>query len=183
MGVHPTTFQKKVLREVILKAIQSVTTEVKDRREDFIRMATEASEKDINKEIIKAEKTLAKAQKRLAELDKYLMRVYEDKVNGEISAEQFAILSTNYSEEKTEQEKISEDTESKITDLKSKTVNVKEFIKVVDKYTEITELNLEILNAFIDKIVIHERSEPHRRKGFSQEIDIYFNFIGKLGGE
>ncbi len=182
-GCTPHNISRKVLDEVALKAIQSITTEVKKGREEFIRIATEASEKDINKEIIKAEKALAKAQKRLAELDKYLMSVYEDKVKGEISAEQFAILSTNYSKEKAEQEKISEDAVSKIADLKNKTVNVKEFIKIVDKYTEITELNLEILNAFVEKIVIHERSEPHRRKGFSQEIDIYFNFIGKLGGE
>ncbi|MBR3781166.1 MAG: DUF4368 domain-containing protein [Clostridia bacterium] len=70
---------------------------------------------------------------------------------------------------------------AQINEWKSKTINTDEFLKIVDEYTEITELNQEVVNAFIDKIVIHERSDPHKRKGYTQEVDVYFNFIGKPG--
>lgn len=29
---------------------------------------------------------------------------------------------------------------------------------------------------FIDQIIIHERSDPHKRQGYTQEVDVYFKF-------
>ena len=46
-------------------------------------------------------------------------------------------------------------------------------------YTDIQELTPEILREFIDKIVIHERSVKHGKYA-TQQIDIYYNFVGLL---
>ena len=47
------------------------------------------------------------------------------------------------------------------------------------KYTDLQELTPEVLRTFIDKIVIHERSEKWS-KFVEQQIDIYFRYIGNL---
>ncbi|MFR0953429.1 MAG: DUF4368 domain-containing protein [Lachnospiraceae bacterium] len=47
---------------------------------------------------------------------------------------------------------------------------------VTKKYTRaLSELTPEILNAFVDKIVIHEREKRTKR---TQQIDIYYSYVG-----
>lgn len=54
--------------------------------------------------------------------------------------------------------------------------NIREFLKVVNSYTEIEELTPEILNNFIDRIYIGEKySDGSAHK---QEIRIIYKFIG-----
>lgn len=70
---------------------------------------------------------------------------------------------------------------NKMIELDSKKENSKDFMKIIKKYTEIKELDLKILNEFIEKIVVHEvKKEDHIRK---QQIDIHYRFIGKLATE
>jgi multidrug efflux pump subunit AcrA (membrane-fusion protein) len=58
--------------------------------------------------------------------------------------------------------------------------NVAQFIERIREYTEIKELNREILNRLIEKIVVSERV-PNENGGFSQKIKIYYRFIGDFG--
>jgi hypothetical protein len=51
---------------------------------------------------------------------------------------------------------------------------------VVDRYTDIQKLTPEIVREFIDRIVVHERSEPYKKKNYTQQVDVYFNFVGRL---
>ena len=49
----------------------------------------------------------------------------------------------------------------------------------VRKYTEIKELTPEIINQFIDKIMIHDF---HKGDGkYERKIDIYYNGVGIIG--
>ena len=46
--------------------------------------------------------------------------------------------------------------------------NINLFMDLVNKYTEIPELTTEILNAFIDKVIVHEKNKLD--DGYKQEI-------------
>lgn len=54
--------------------------------------------------------------------------------------------------------------------------NIREFLKVVNSYTEIEELTPEILNNFIDRIYIGEKYADG--SAHKQEIRIVYKFIG-----
>ena len=54
--------------------------------------------------------------------------------------------------------------------------NIREFLKVVNSYTEIEELTPEILNNFIDRIYIGEKYADG--SAHKQEIRIIYKFIG-----
>ena len=54
--------------------------------------------------------------------------------------------------------------------------NVAKLIAVTKKYTRIDELTPEILNEFVDKIVIHEREKKDGKR--TQQIDIYYSYVG-----
>ena len=58
-------------------------------------------------------------------------------------------------------------------------VNVDRFMELVDRYTDFTELTTPMLNEFIDKVIVYERRKINRYQ-YDQQIEIYFNFIGKV---
>lgn len=67
--------------------------------------------------------------------------------------------------------------EQEIKSYTEKTVNAGRFLKIFDRYTDINELPPDILREFVERIEIHERSVYHG-KDATQQIDIYYNFIG-----
>lgn len=70
--------------------------------------------------------------------------------------------------------------EEEISTQQDKLLNADRFLAIVDKYTDIQELTPEIVREFIDRIVVHERSERWKRKNYTQEVEVYFNFVGKV---
>lgn len=60
------------------------------------------------------------------------------------------------------------------TDIEIK--NVSKLIAVTKKYTRIDELTPEILNAFLDKIVVHKREKKDGKR--TQAVDIYYSYVG-----
>ena len=56
------------------------------------------------------------------------------------------------------------------------------FLETIREYAEIRELDAELLNRMIDKIVVSDRV-PDENGGFSQKIKIYYRFIGDFGEE
>ena len=58
--------------------------------------------------------------------------------------------------------------------------NVSRFLETIREYAEIRELDAELLNRMIDKIVVSDRV-PNENGGFSQKIKIYYRFIGDFG--
>lgn len=61
-----------------------------------------------------------------------------------------------------------------------RTRDVKVFAALVERYTDITELNEEMLHTLIDKIVVHEK-ELDDDGEVVMKVDIYYRFIGKVG--
>ncbi len=61
--------------------------------------------------------------------------------------------------------------------------NVDRFMNIVRKYTSFEELTPTLLREFVEKIVVHESvalDGKRRGKQRTQEIEIYYSFIGKL---
>jgi site-specific DNA recombinase len=59
---------------------------------------------------------------------------------------------------------------------KEKSLNAEHFLSLVRKYTDIKELDTEIIRQFIEKIIVHkaEKVDGHRQ----QHIEVIFNCIG-----
>ena len=66
-----------------------------------------------------------------------------------------------------------------LNDNQQKKTDIKQFLDNVRKYTEINELTPEIINQFINKIMIHDF---HKGDGkYERKIDIYYNGVGIIG--
>ena len=109
-------------------------------------------------------------------------RLYEDDVLGKVTNEQFRMLSDGYNNEQREITERLPIVKQEIENLKAAATNVERFVDIANKYTDLRELTPEVLRTFIERIIIHERTAKHSKTA-SQQIDIYFRYIGKLAPE
>ena len=60
------------------------------------------------------------------------------------------------------------------------TVNIDQWISLIQQYAHPEELTAEMINALIEKIVVHEKTigEDGEKE---QTVDIYYRFVGKIG--
>ena len=110
------------------------------------------------------------------QLDDIIANLYEDNVTGKISDERFDLLAKKYEAEQAALKSEIVELKKALDVVNDEESNIREFLKVVNGYTEIEELTPEILNNFIDRIYIGEKySDGSAHK---QEIRIIYKFIG-----
>lgn len=95
-----------------------------------------------------------------------------------ITDERFATLYKNYEAEQTTSKECSDKLRAELQRANEQTTNVSNFMRIIRKYTEITELTAEILHEFISKIVVHQAKvvDGHRK----QTIETIYNCVGAI---
>ncbi|MDI5901863.1 DUF4368 domain-containing protein [Streptococcus equi subsp. zooepidemicus] len=73
------------------------------------------------------------------------------------------------------------DLTEKLAKQQEDSLNISKFMTRISKYTQVLELTVEMVNELIDKIVIHKPTGTKRNRII--QIDISYNFIGKLTNE
>ena len=165
------------LDEIILEEIRRITYYARTKTREFVEFINKKSSSENRRELTAKTNELAKLEKRNAELNTLFKRLYEDNVLGKITNEQFRMLSDGYN---AEQRTIADQIpilQKQIEDLKASSTNVERFVTISNKYTDLQDLTPEILRTFVDKIVIHERTEKWAKTA-EQQIDIYFRYVG-----
>ena len=163
-----------VLTEIVLNELNKICETVREHKDEFLKTAADNSAQKHSEELKAAKKKLTQTDKRIAELDKLFMRLYEDNVSGKISDERFKFMAANYENEQQELKMLSGELNSVIQQAEQKTADTEQFVKVVKKYTEITELTPEIMHEFIEKIVVHAPEKINGKR--TQQIDIFYRF-------
>jgi len=112
------------------------------------------------------------------ELDILYEKVFEEKTLGHLSEERFLKLSGKYEEEQFELKAKIKNMKKIVAEEKMHELNADGFLKIVRKYSEVEELTLDILQEFIDKIIVHHREEVMGET--VQQIEIYYKMIGHV---
>lgn len=100
-----------------------------------------------------------------------------DKALGKITDEQYDVFADSYiTEQKNLKTKIAE-IEMRLSEVKTESDNLTNFISLMKKYTEFKELTQEILYSFVDRIEIGEKEKFSHN---TQKIKIIYNFIGAV---
>jgi hypothetical protein len=164
-----------------LAALRNVLAFAKAKESEFVRIVERNSGSATEKAFKSKRVEFKKADERAASLNRIIRKIYEDNLEGKISDERFAILLADYeAEQKVLKEKLVV-LKTELEQAQEEKASVGKFLNLVKQYTEIPELTAEIARTFIDKIVVHECvKQPNGRKRKSQELEIYFNHIGKF---
>ena len=129
-----------VLDEVILEDLRQVTAMAREHTREFAEYIGDSQSAEIQREIHRQERELTAMRKRGAELDAIFKKLYEDRVLGHISVEQFQTLSGGYTEEQTRLAEEIPAKESAIQKLRYTVSSTDGFIAKAKRYTDITEL-------------------------------------------
>lgn len=108
-----------------------------------------------NGKILKDLKTdIISLEKELEEADSYFLNLYKDKAKGTISEEEFNALALGLREEKEKNEKMLQIRRSEMEVFEQQKENVVDRRALLEKYTNITKLDREIVETLIDYIEI-----------------------------
>ena len=121
---------------------------------------------------------LAKAEKRKAEVDRLFAKMYEDWAAERITAYNFNMMSQKYQTEQQELTVRIEKFKAELSAEQKTVTDAEKWISLLKLYSNPQELTAELLNALIEKIVIHEATTVDGMR--EQNIDIYYRFIGKI---
>ena len=122
---------------------------------------------------------LKKAEKRRSEVDGLFAKLYEDWAAGRITEYNFNMLTAKYQAEQNELAEKIDGLTAELDTAKQTESDAKQWVELIRQYANPTELTAPLLNALIDKIVIHEsiKGEDGEQE---QEIEIFYRFIGKI---
>ena len=163
-----------VLHEIVLRNLREAIEYVTQYEAEFIQEAADSRLRERDAEFSRKRETLSRAESRIAELDNLFKHLYEDNVTGKLSDERFIKMSRDYELEQENLKSMAEVLREEIKQQEKQKTNVKAFISVVKKYTDMQELDASILREFIDHIEVSHTD----KKSKTREITIVYNFIG-----
>ena len=170
--------REQVLYRIVLETIQRTLTYVRMFRKDFKLEMLAQDEESRKAELAEKQKALSGAKKRMEDLDRIIQHIYEDNVLGKLSDSRYLKLSRQYEKEQAEIEQLAAVLEREIETQAGQVSDVNKFLKLVDKYLDIPELDAAILNELVSRIVVHS---PARENGRKQvRIDLYFTYVGQI---
>lgn len=178
---NPHYIQKSALIEIISGKLRQTIQEAHFDQEAFLKKLEQQSQAQFSKDNKRQQLQLQKDEHRFKEIDRIIQQLYEDNLLGKISDERFVKLSLAFEEEQHQLQTSISDLTEKLAKQQEDSLNISKFMARISKYTKLPELTVEIVNELIDKIVIHKPTGTKRNRII--QIDIYYNFIGKLNNE
>lgn len=168
----------EAIENILLEDLKYTISYARENEGKFLDYLIKKSDQASEKEMAIKKKEAEAAEERIKVLDKIIQNLYEDKVCGKISEERFLRMSETYENEQTELENRLQFLWADISKNKENYSNFNKFIDQASKYAYITELTPEILQAFIDKVIIHEKQKIDGK--YHQSVEIIYNFIGAI---
>jgi hypothetical protein len=165
--------------ELVRDTLKGIDSYAKSDKEKFMKSVQEVLASQQTAEIKKQRKRLTVCKKRTAELERLLNKIYEDNALGRLPLKRYESLLETYGQE---QESLDSEIiilQSTVDRYDSGSDRAKNFINLVERYSDFTEITVTMLNEFIEKIVVHERDRKCVTDS-QQTVEIHLNFIGEF---
>ena len=167
-----------VVNELLLEAIKGVCDYALNNEAEFMAQVCSASEARQEKAARAIRQRKQRNEKRTDELTRLIRKLYEDNVSGRLSDTLFEQMLRDFEAELSDLTEIVSQDQQELERISRETINAEKFLSLVRKYTDFSELTPAMINEFVEKILVHQA----QGKGASrtQEIEIFFNFVGKV---
>ena len=167
-----------VLEKIVSEAISDLCTFVRCHESEFVEIMEQRQNGIKNASLQKMKKAVSDAEKRISEIDRMMIRIYEDNVNGKISDERFLAMRDRYEAEQRElKARVLADREE-LSKVESKRNDFRLLLKTIRERTDSEKLTPDLVNSLIDRIEVHNpvKIEGHKRV----QVDIYFTGVGRF---
>ncbi len=184
----PTYTQKKAccshyirtstVKQLLLEAIQTVSKYAIENELSFAAQVREATQVQQALESRELCAEIHTAENRLAELNIVLNKQYEGYALERIPEQRYESLSRAYEQEQQRLQTQLQRNKAVLQARQTTADGIQKFLALAHQYRNITELTTPVLNAFIDKVIVHA---PYKGNGKRKmTMDIYFRFIGNF---
>lgn len=168
-----------VLYQAVLERLQYWAKAVQQDEEKVLNKIQKAGNAERIREKKKKASTLKKAENRQNEIDRLFAKMYEDRACEKITERNFVMLSSKYQKEQIELEQQITSLREELSKMEQDMIGAEKWIELIKEYSVPKELTAPLLNAMIEKILIHEATTNEDNERI-QEIEIYYRFIGKV---
>ncbi len=170
------------LTEIVRQELNTLLQFGPDEKEAIVREAVQRTEQS---SLPKARQK-QKMQERLSTIDSILLKLYTDHAEGRIGSERFGhLLAQLQAEAACLEKELSRFSGSGASGKTQK--NYQDFFDLTSRFTQIEQLDREVLLTFIKRIEVGEKhlaegtvKVTHRTQPFRQSVRIFYNFIGEL---
>ena len=122
-------------------------------------------------------KQLAGQERRCNELERLLAKLYEDYALQRIPEARFETLTAAYETEQSQLALQQTAEREQLAALQASTQKADHFLQLAKRYRDCKELTDEMIQAFVEKIMVHPATKDTYGKR-QREIEIYLKFIG-----
>ena len=168
-----------VLYQAVLERLQYWAKAVQQDEEKVLNKIQKAGNAERIREKKKKASALKKAENRQNEIDRLFAKMYEDRACEKITERNFIMLSGKYQKEQIELEQQITNLREELSKMEQDMIGAEKWIELIKEYSVPKELTAPLLNAMIEKILIHEATTNEENERI-QEIEIYYRFIGKV---
>ena len=165
-----------VLEKMVWEHMKKVIAQVSHYEEYFRNFIRDKMDLQTRKSLKVLNKKAEKVDRRLDELDRLYMHLYEDNVSGKISDEKFALMSKTYENEQRDLRIESAKLQEEIDSQENKINDLEEFVRRVNKYVDLEEINAYAVHELIKAIYIEAPDRSSGRK--TQRIHIQYDLVG-----
>ena len=169
--INKSSIRYDILENIVLDAINKKIQKYYDEV-SLSKIETKNKKSRFADKIKSLENQKLEAIKKVSETRKYLKSLYEDKVNGIITAEQFKELVSDYNSNESIYNDQIKSIDNEIEFYKKKEIATNDNKKIFSKYKTLESLNRVIIDEFIDKIYIGKLNEETN----TRDIQIKWNF-------
>ena len=163
----------------VLSRLQYWSAQSDMGEEHLKRQLLHANDREQQRMVKMRDAELKRAQKRQKELDRLFSKLYEDWAAERITEYNFKVLSEKYQTEQTEVLEKIEQLQAELTTEQQTDVNIDQWVGLIQQYAHPEKLTAEMLNALIEKIVVHEKTVGEDGEK-EQTVDICYRFVGKI---
>ena len=168
-----------VLYQAVLERLQYWAKAVQQDEEKVLHKIQKVGNAERIREKKKKASALRKAENRQNEIDRLFAKMYEDRACEKITERNFIMLSGKYQKEQIELEQQITNLREELSKMEQDMIGAEKWIELIKEYSVPKELTAPLLNAMIEKILIHEATTNEENERI-QEIEIYYRFIGKV---
>jgi hypothetical protein len=180
-GIKEKMKKEKITEEdlYVLSRLQYWAAQAQMDEDKLLKKLKTSTDKESGNIRKKQENDLKRAMKRKTELDGLFARLYEDYVSEKITEYNFNMLSEKYQIEQAELEEKIKTLGVILNTARKNESNAEKWLDLIKQYSDISELTAPLLNALIEKIVVHQAVRKDDGT-IEQEVEIYYRFIGKI---
>lgn len=167
-----------VLEKIVSEAISDLCTFVRCHEGEFIKIMEQRQNGIKNASLQRMKKAVSEAERRIAEIDRMMIRIYEDNVNGKISDDRFLAMRDQYEAEQRDLKAKAQTDREELSKAETKREDFRLLLKTIRDRTDNETLTPALVNSLIERIEVHNpvKIDGHKRV----QVDIYFTGVGRF---